>query len=304
MNNRLLWVWLLYEIKCAFGAFSKMTTFSIMSTQLIILFCYIFSLFPLFELKLTHIIMPFHRRQLESVQRNINLWELYPPSDDVTNVSFIFYVSGQYDRKLENFLLDLIKKDYFKEISVAFANLEGNSDSYLKGSRLMFERILSKEIDFGSTPPDIVFYMEPDCIPIRSYWLATLAAEANYNPKSPFWVKGSIFRGDFDVISNDKLYNRIHINGNSLYNLSDERFSDFYFQGVRPFISSKFNEGAYDTDIYKLLLWSNARYTAKFFHKFHYSDFIQNYWHSNYSISEILNNCPNTVMIHGGKARP
>lgn len=257
-------------------------------------------LVPLCESKLTHIIMPFHRRQFDSVRKNINSWDLFPPSDGVSDVNFIFYVSGHFDKELEISLMDLISKKYFQTISVEFANLEGANDSYLKGSRLMFERMLSKELNFGPNAPDVVFYMEPDCVPIRSYWLSTVAMESVYNARSPFWMKGSIFRGEFDVISNDKLYNRIHINGNALYNLADMNFSDFYFKLVRPFISSKFNEGAYDTDIYKLLLWSNARYTTKYFHKFHYSDFIQNYWHANYSINEIRENCPNTVLIHGG----
>lgn len=244
--------------------------------------------------------MPFHRRQLASVRRNVNLWSLYPPSEAPSNVSFIFYVSGHYDEELNSILLSLVDEKYFMHVSVEFANLDGTNDSYLKGSRLMFERMLSKRMKFGPVSPDVVLYMEPDCVPIRSYWLNIVAEESVYNDRSPFWMKGSIFRGEFNVISNDKLYNRIHINGNALYNLFDNNFSDFYFKLVRPLISEKFNEGAYDTDIYKLLLWSNARYTTKYFQKFQYSDFIQNYWHANYSLSEILENCPNTVLIHGG----
>ena len=69
-------------------------------------------------------------------------------------------------------------------------------------------------------------------------------------------MKGSLFRGLDGIINHNNLYNRIHINGNAIYNLSDESFSNFFINVVRRVIKAKFHDnGAYDTDIFRVLLW-------------------------------------------------
>lgn len=262
--------------------------------------------------RLSHVIMPFHPRQLESVKKNLMIWSKYFPCKKETKlegIGFIFYVSSSrkdiiHVEKFESELFEASAsgsgKDCFRFYSIIYANLSGNNDGYLRGSRLMFEKMIKKEISFGSVEPSYIFYMEPDCIPIRSNWLAALN-NLIVSPNADFWMKGSLFRGPFDVILNNVIYNHVHINGNSIYNVSDEGFAEFYFKIVRRIIETEFIDTcAYDTDIYRALLWNNSKYTAPFFHMFQYSDFIQNYWHSEYSLTEILDNSPSTFFIHGG----
>ena len=252
---------------------------------------------------LSHVIMPFHKRQVDAVKDNLKLWSRYPPCrNNNMQVGFIFFVSGMRNESLATELLMSFNSTCFKSILVDFAELSHKDDQYLKGSRLMFEMMLSKRIYFGPIKLSHIFYMEPDALPIRPYWLENINQQI-IPPNSPFWVKGSIFRGHMNVVLSKWIYNHIHINGNAIYNLEDEKLGKFYFEILRPFIKKNFKkEGAYDTDFYKILLWDNARYTAELFHKFQFSDYIQNHWHSNYSLSEIYENSPNTFLVHGGQA--
>lgn len=257
---------------------------------------------------LSHVIMPFPVKQVEDVKANLNLWSRFPPClHDSPNspVNFIFFVSSANDEKLRNDLIETFDSyshsKCFRSVKVEFANL-GKNDNYLKGSRLMFEQMISKKLNYGVDEVSHIFYMEPDCIPIRSNWLQAINQQI-IMPNAYFWMKGSIFRGKMNVIKSAEVYNHIHINGNAIYNVGSDDFRKFYFEIVRPFISEKFKEGAYDTDIYKVLLWQKAKYTASFFHLFQFSDYIQNHWHSEYSLNDILEENPNTFLIHGGYAR-
>ena len=265
------------------------------------------------EAHLSHVIMPFHPRQLESVKENIKLWSKHFPcrkESKLEGIGFIFYVSSSKRdipnlNQLESDLFEASKPglNCFSFFSIVYAELSGKDDGYLLGSRLMFEKMIKKEIDFGPVKPSHIFYMEPDCKPIRSDWLKALNRHINES-SSNFWMKGSVFRGFYGVINQKNLYNRVHINGNAIYNLSDDDFSGFYFNVVRRVIKARFNDnGAYDTDIYRVLFWKNSQFTACFFHMFQFSDFIQNQWHSKYSLTEILESSPNTFFIHGGEAR-
>lgn len=254
---------------------------------------------------LSHVIMPFHQRQVEIVKDNLKLWSRYPPCrhGSLQNIGLIFYVSGNRNEDLVKDLLNSFNSPCFNSITVEFAELSHEDDRYLKGSRLMFEKMLSKKLDFNGINPSHVFYMEPDALPIRPFWLETIKQQI-ISPNAMFWMKGSIFRGQKQSISTNVIHNHIHINGNAIYNLEDDYFRKFYFELVRPFIKMNFkNEAAYDTDIFKVLLWDNAKYTKEFFHMFQFSDFIQNHWHSEYSLSEIRENSPNTFLVHGGSAR-
>lgn len=165
----------------------------------------------------------------------------------------------------------------------------------------MFEFMLNGWL--GLQHASYVMYMEPDCLPIRPNWLMILDSLTRW-PNQPFWIKGSIFRGQVPNVYRI-IYNLLHINGNAIYNLGDPAFRHFYFDQVRPYIVKFYNEGAYDTDVFKYLLdlgnYNFARQTA---HMFQFTDAIQNHWHSNYSISELKAMSEMVVMIHGGTPSP
>lgn len=255
--------------------------------------------------RLTHVVMPFHSKQMETVKNNLRSWSLFPPCQSKTQVRFIFFVSGSSNVTLEKELSQIFKSKCFESVRVEFAGLMDKNDKYLQGSRLMFEQMISKKMNYGKKiEPSHVFYMEPDCLPIRSFWLDAIQEQV-ISSKSPFWMKGSIYYGRGDVINDRFPYSRIHINGNAIYNVADDEFREFYFNYVRPFIVKNYSNkrGAYDTDIFKFLFWKNAFYTARLFYKFQFSDFIQNHWHTEYSLSKVLKHSPNTYLIHGGDVR-
>lgn len=254
---------------------------------------------------LTHVIMPFHHSQLNKVNKNIGIWsKIFPCNLSDANFkkkSMIFFSSSSKNMTIEKYIVSSISESVytcFSEFKFAYANLEINQNCYLKGSKNMFEKMISKKMNFGSIEPKKVFYMEPDCIPVRNFWLNSI----DYESKSDFWIKGSIFRGLPTKMNSSLVSFRAHINGNALYNLVDE-FSAFYFNHVRKF-ASKSKLKAYDVDIFVFLYSYNARYTSKYFHKFQYSDFVMNMWHSPYSVARILNSNSNTYLIHGGNMSP
>lgn len=258
--------------------------------------------------RLTHVVMPFTYSQLPKLLQNLNTWTVNKPCQNYLNVGLIFFLNEKYKIETENHLknefskldvfscFDYIAVDFFNEIDTG----------YLDGSKQMFEKMLKKKLNFGKISPYYIFYMEPDCIPIRKYWLNAL----NYNvipPNQDFWMKGSIFRGNFSVLQN-VFVNHYHINGNAIYNLNDKNFSIFYFDIVKKFIfnrnhGKKMNNIAnspYDMDIFEALFANNLEHTASYAHFFQISDFVLNFYHSNYSLKRLLNENKNSFLVHGG----
>lgn len=277
--------------------------------------------------RLTHVVVPFHVSQEKIIRETLELWRTYPPCMPMNQtaasfayprslagpiplgegVTLVFYASSAQNSTLTENLLGYVEglpeeaRYCFSAVQVAFASLQGRDDSYLRGSRRMFEQMLDNQI--GLQNPSHVLYMEPDVRPIRSHWLAAVDAQTR-PPNAPFWMKGSLFRGDMVRTISRLVYDRLHVNGNALYALGDPNFRTFYFQTIRPFIAKYYHEGAYDTDIFKWLLdphhYDEARHLA---HLFIFSDFIQNWWHNAYSIAQIRQTSPNTVLVHGGTPR-
>ena len=143
------------------------------------------------------------------------------------------------------------------------------------------------------------FLMEPDVRPIRPYWIDAIVEHITegHNEElyiaTQWWIVGSIYRGSKPV-GNDFL----HINGNALYHLSlnfirfIENVSDEYPYG------SKKSKG-YDLDLF-LYLFQHIDTAKGVWHKFQFTDLIQNCWKNsckNMNIDFIFNN-PSTYLIH------
>lgn len=283
--------------------------------------------------RLTHVVMPFHVRQVPKLEENLKRWKLYPPcalsqfvlndsSDeapfyrrtrnprDKTDMPFghdirlVFYLDGFRNEKVEERLFEAFyglapeTRSCFNGLDIRYAGLKDDDDKYLTGSRLMAENLIKNGL--GLIDPYYVYYMEPDCLPVRSFWL-TLIDAATRPPNPAFWLKGSIYNGNPNVINRNFLYNMLHINGNAIYNLHDKSFRDWYFDEVRPFITKYYNAGAYDTDWYKFLYWPPFfPRSRQIVHKFQFSAFLKNYWHTNYTVNQIRESNEFTVLVHGG----
>lgn len=144
--------------------------------------------------------------------------------------------------------------------------------------------------------------MEPDLRAIKSNWLEAIVKDIG---NGNFWLKGSIFRGDIKHFRPNDPYlpNYLHINGNAIYKIGDSNFSGFYFNTLRPYVISKNGDSvnAYDTDFFEFLL-DKANYdkTRHIIQNFHFTNLIQNYWHTEYNIHEMSKKFPDTYFVHGG----
>lgn len=258
------------------------------------------------EQQLTHVVMPFPPAQVGETVENMNSWIAMPPCRVPRNVTLVFYISqnepkGVGKHVLEHFSrLPAAIQSCFDDVRVSFEDKLRERDSYLFGSRIMFEQMLAGHIDYGKDP-HYVMYMEPDCRPIQPFWLDAVIEQVEMVPDK-FWMKGSVFRGDRRMLSrNPPYYVQIHINGNAIYNIGDKEFFRFYNNQVKPFIAKNDKEGAYDIDIFKYLLWGQGQFAANYLHLFHFSNFIQNHWHSPYSMQKVLEESRHeTFLVHGG----
>jgi hypothetical protein len=271
---------------------------------------------------LSHLIIPLHIKQKERMKGYFEKWKMYPPCEEEKNekynlfaarptekIKIVLQVSSEapitdQDRKdlVEHYYQEGVKSKCFASIEIK--ELIIRNDSYLTGSRVMFESMLSNEM--GLVNPTYIFYMEPDCKPIRSGWLQAVDAAIRW-PNAHFWMKGSPYRGKPTPNISNHLIVRSHINGNAIYNLGDPAFSSFYFDTVKPFIKKKFAiyGAAYDLDFFRLFYNSTGEFYYSFQHlltKFQYSEVIQNHWHSVYRLRDLLENSLDTFIIHGGTA--
>lgn len=265
------------------------------------------------ETKLTHLIIPFHVNQLKIVELNIKKWKKYWPCERFENEydkpKLIFYAGSPHEISISNLKKRL---NVFKENFVCFSNADKieivtykyskEQDKHILGARLMFEYCLNQEHELFK---DIkyMFYMEPDCRPVKNNWLNALQAEVAYNTN--FWQKGAFFRGQMNLVyENEYLPNKYHINGNSIYNLGDEKFANFYFKTLRPYIKRHGDSRtAYDTDISEFLMdKKNYIMVGKIIHNFVFTETILNYWHKNYSVAEVNKENENSYLVHGGQS--
>ncbi len=252
--------------------------------------------------------MPFHPRQVDSAVENMKTWAQFLPCQAPRNISFIFYLAKKESAAISDHLLQqfnelpLTARCCFQSVSVVYEQELEAHDSYLLGSRLMFEKMISGELDYGDKAPSFVFYMEPDCKPVQNDWLEAII-DAVRPPNEYFWMKGSSFRGSASSIhQNPPIYTLLHINGNAIYNVGDGKLFIFYSLKVRPFLLNHNASEAYDTDIFKCLLWDYKQRVQDYLHLFVHTNKIQNKWHSNFSRKELFGGpFNNTVLVHGGK---
>jgi hypothetical protein len=168
----------------------------------------------------------------------------------------------------------------------------------------MFEKLLLGNIISGDK--GYALYMEPDLLPVQSNWLSILLHDIKV--ARTFWIKGSIFRGDMTQVAGKSYFpNLMHINGNAIYNLCCESFRHFYFKELRPYIIQHHGDSvnAYDTDFYEYLFdHHNYNASRSMISYYVYTNLIQNQWHTQYSVSQINDLSPETVLVHGGQQVP
>ena len=250
------------------------------------------------------IVMPFHINQKQKLIDNIKSWSQYKPClEKNINVELVFFYGHSLDSftEKEAFINEISKhvdRFCFQKLHfVEFKYKSKGDDTHFKGARLMFEYMIYKQDDAFKNV-DFVFLMEPDTYPIRSSWLN---AVQNNIGDGNFWMKGTVFRGAADLVVHQKP-GAYHLNGNSIYKISDENFINFYRE-TREFVVKNFGDSlrGYDVDFYDYFFHKDFPSANRLIiYKFKYTDMVQNYYGTKYSKQSVSIQNIDTFFMHGG----
>jgi hypothetical protein len=242
------------------------------------------------------IIMPYIASQVEKILINLSRWKEYKPFFNKTltrtfrtPIDFIFYFNRKYnaeiEHKIRSHIIELGLDKYLGVISFMYAELSDLQDPYPLGTSHMFYRLIDNNTIREKYA--YFFYMEPDSLPIRSGWMDVLH-DITFSQTNPFWVQGSMYRGVVELAPSQ----RLHINGNAIYSTSDD-----YHEFLRAVLKYKFH--VFDVDQYEYLKTYPNKHIA-IAHKFIYTDYIMNMYHTHYNETILKRDNPNTYIIHGG----
>ena len=251
------------------------------------------------------VVIPF-ANDIEMVEKNIARWHHYEasstkfPVNRYVDLLFYYHRDLQDVREIKERVDGLVKSvkslKYFNNVFVLSAHLNQWEDSYPLGPSKMFFKLtletpLIQDMGYGG-----MFWMEPDCWPIRNCWLERLYKEGTAS--GPYWMIGSLKR---DGKEYEKQFENItdHINGNALYKIGDPNFirylelvSDDFDQRMSKYLRS-FDVALY---VYRMLLPYSQR--SRFEHYFRYSPTVMNVYRTETRIFNIQKEQPE-VFLHG-----
>ncbi|KAJ3163893.1 hypothetical protein HK101_000585, partial [Irineochytrium annulatum] len=146
-----------------------------------------------------------------------------------------------------------------------------------------------------------MFYMEPDVIPCRAYWLDRLYEEASV--PGDFWVRGSILRDRNPAVSSWSFAE--HINGNALYRLDDPDFLSYVADVRERFERDPMGyAGGFDVALHlvrkdrAIVGWARYAETA---HLWQFTSTIQNWYRTGVNATELCGEerHASTYLVHG-----
>lgn len=266
--------------------------------------------------RLSHIIIPFHWKEIKEVEKTISVWKKYKPCAEYNikeKPSVLFYSSddqrreeriSEIERRISQAMSDLPVDvlNCFSGFEIQHANLTQKHDVYYEGKRLMLEKIIKGKIK-SKIPFYYVFYMDVSTFPIRDDWIFALNRSICL-PNEIFWIKGSVYRGSDKnrILLKETSFQKI--NGNAIYNLRlEDGFKPFFERILKPYVLKKeqSNRREFDSDFYEFLHdLTQVQKSRKVRHKFVYTELIQDHSHSSYKVSQIQIKYPNTYFVHGG----
>lgn len=237
------------------------------------------------------IVIPF----IESQRNRISTHRIYPACHHrYHSIDLIFY-SAQNNSTPLNY-----SNQCYANLYSISADLSVDENQYPLGSAIMWKKLLLGSNSLRTRGYTHMFLMEPDTRPIRAYWLDALVEQITYGHHqdsyfvTKWWMMGSIYRGSIPM------GNRyLHINGNALYHLTDD-FLQFLEKIYLDYRYHSIQSSAYDLDMF-LYLFRHVNQAKIVWHRFQFTDFIQNCWHSgcNDADREFIHNNPSTYLVHG-----
>jgi hypothetical protein len=255
------------------------------------------------------VVIPFIRSQMDHLTIILNLSDVYLPCKSrYDSVDLIFYHNESPSSSLETIVrqIKFVNRCYQNILFLATNLTNHQNYDLIDTDRMWLKLLLETENNMGTLRNHgytHFFFMKPNTIPIRSFWLDAIVRQITegYCEKSycttNWWMSGSIYRG-----SNSIDQYSLHITGNALYHLSSEfiayvqLFSRTYLLKYDPLVG-------FDRAIFLFLLY-DTNLTEQIWHKFRFSNFIQNCGPSNcqgstqHDKKEFLSNNPHTFLIH------
>lgn len=242
----------------------------------------------------------------------------------------IFFYHKEVNETLQELILSHLSPDTmmcFDKIVFRYARLLPSEDVYPVAANYMFYRLVHDPVIH--TQYEYMFYSEPDTWAIRNNWIQVLldlsfhstmvpsfpsssslsSSRRTYRspssslPSLPsseqqesssyaeqYWVKGSIYRGPRRDLG--RLSVNIHVNGNAIYHLVDD-----YLQFLKQ-VQVGIPVDAYDVAQTRYL-FRDPTSLRLYWHKFHFSEFIQNLWQVEWDERQVRMNSVETVFVHG-----
>jgi hypothetical protein len=238
------------------------------------------------------VVMPFIGKQIDKLIANLERWttsEYRPGDKKKVPTDLIFFFNRRKTPALEEQLKDTLKRfklrKYFESVLFMYASLSDEDDEYpVAASRMFYILHDNPQIrrDYA-----YYFYMEPDCLPIRSEWLDHIIS-LSFDRSRPFWSMGSVYRGSQLPLPKD----RVHINGNAIYTTAED-----YHLFLCRLLAQQFY--VFDVDPF-YYFFHHYEDQQKLLHNFVFSDFVMNMAMTNYSERELKLENPYTYLIHGG----
>jgi hypothetical protein len=248
------------------------------------------------EKKKFGLVVPFIDKQVNNLAEQLQRWsELeYTPCQKNQNLDhkfdLVFFYHKEYNATLQDFLLSKLSQRTqlcFDRIIFRYAQLLPKEDKYPIAANYMFYRLVHDPL--FHTKYRFMFYSEPDTWALRPNWLSVLE-RISYGHPEQFWVKGSIYRGPRRDLG--RLSVNIHVNGNAIYSLTDDYLLFLYR------VQSSMPIDSYDVAQTRLLFRDPSSLRA-FWHKFVFSEFIQNLWQVKWSERQIKREFQECYFVHG-----
>lgn len=190
---------------------------------------------------------PFCDHDVQDLVESVARWASFPPCTlDVSNstptvldapVDLVLYYARSVNAVLHEALSPILLDDdalwrrCFRLVSLLGGNLTEAQDQYhdMEDNPVTWNlgpnRQFYHALDYirSKHEGEVFYYMEPDTIPIETFWLDRIYVEMV--SAQPFSVLGSIYKGhnwdDYSVESGEiSIALRYHINGNAVYNTS------------------------------------------------------------------------------------
>lgn len=257
------------------------------------------------------VLIPFTAKDLDKLGENVDRWPSLPATrghpDIRPFVHLLFYSNvdlvsqgGPAWQQFEALRRRVEGWRIFGQVNYLSAHIEPVLDRYPGGATEMFFEALT--IPHIRDTYAFLFWMEPDCFPVRQGWLDRLYHLATMSG-THYWVLGSILRArpspEYAKISR-------HINGNALYRLNDPEFDAFlalvqheYAQRKGQFLRS------FDVAIHLVgEQLEPYEVRASVAHHFVYTDVIMNVYRRGTSMSEVCAENPRTFFLHGRHLNP